>query len=429
MIKGLCNNPKNQITPKSPMNAINPMNPTNAINDRGFTLIELIVVMFILIVALTLSTNSFVTVLKNSKQQSKIAETEMEKIIGLEILRWDIEHAGYGLPWYVNDLDNDGDYSDDWGSINSGNGYEEADDTETYSVYDDEGNAPRAILGGDGAGPDINGSDYLVIKSTVVRNNDEAQKWTYLWNDGTNDNLNIWGTNEDMANDTLVIAIKPKQSPSIERVLMTYGANNSYFSRLDQALNNYTLQPNESFLLFGVGVGNDNTLQMPFNRADYYISTSSVPARCAPGTGVLEKAVLSQNTGTHTTGGTTPLIDCVADFQVIFGIDQTSSPDGTIDCYSNDLGNDLPTFDAVNVRNRVKEVRVYILAHEGQYDVDFTYGNNTIRVGDSSGLNPCVNGATLGRDFDFTTSGITNWQNYRWKVYTLVVKPENLKGE
>ena len=425
MIKGLCNNSKNQITPKGPMNAI---------NDQGFTLIELIVVMLILIVALTLSTNSFVTVLKNSKQQSKIAETEMEKIIGLEILKWDIEHAGLGLPWYVNDLDNDGDYSDDWGSIN---GYTEAAANQTAcgsgnnidSYNDATSNAPRAILSGDNVCD--NGSDYLVIKSTMVRDNNEAQKWTYIWNDGTNNNLNLWGTNEDIANNTFIIAIKPKQSKNVERVLMTYksGTDNIFYSSLNQATGNYTLQSNESFIIFGVGVAGDGALRMPFNRADYYISTSNVPARCASGTGVLEKAVLSQNTGTQTAGGTTPLIDCVADFQVIFGIDQTSNPDGTIDCYSNNLSNDLPTFDAENVRNRVKEVRVYILAHEGQYDVDYTYGNNTVRVGDSSGLTPCVNGATLGRDFNFGTSGISDWQNYRWKVYTLVVKPENLTGE
>ncbi|NOY65405.1 MAG: hypothetical protein GXO97_08440 [Nitrospirae bacterium] len=417
------------------MNHRNAINPKNA---KGFTLIELIVVMFILIVALVLSANSFVTVLKNSKQQSKIAETGMEKIIGLEILKWDIEQAGLGLPWYVNDLNNNGDYSDDWGSIN---GYTEAAASQTAcgggnnidSYNDATSNAPRAILSGDNVCN--NGSDYLVIKSTVVRDNNEAQKWTYIWNDGTNNILNCWSGDcnnpdpvEDIQNSTLIIAIKPKQSKNAERVLMTYGTNNDkYYSRLDQAVANYTLQPNESFLLFGIGP--DNSLRMPFNRADYYISTNNVPARCASGTGVLEKAVLSQNNGQQTTGGTTPLIDCVADFQVIFGIDQTSTPDGTIDCYSNDLSNDLPTFDAENVRNRVKEVRVYILAHEGQYDPDYTYGNNTVRVGDSSGLNPCVNGATLGRNFNFATSGITNWQNYRWKVYTLVVKPENLTGE
>ena len=424
MIKGLCNNQENQITPKGPMNAI---------NDQGFTLIELIVVMFILLVALALSTNSFVTVLKNSKQQSKIAEAQMEKIIGLELLKWDIEHAGLGLPWYVNDINNNGDYSDDWGSIN---GYTEAAANQTScnaannldSYNDATSNAPRAILSGDNVCD--NGSDYLVIKSTVVRDNQEAQKWTYIWNDGANDFLNCWSEDcnnpdpvQDMQNNTLVIAIKPKQ-----RVLMTYGTNNDrYFSRLDQAVANYTPQPNETFLLFGIGP--DNSLRMPFNRADYYISTGNVPSRCASGTGVLEKAVLSHTNGQQTAGGTSPLLDCVADFQVVFGIDQTATPDGTIDCYSNDLANDLPTFNAENVRNRVKEVRVYILAHEGQYDRDFTYGNNTVRVGDSSGLTPCVNGATLGRDFNFATSGITNWQNYRWKVYTLVMKPENLTGE
>jgi hypothetical protein len=36
----------------------------------------------------------------------------------------------------------------------------------------------------------------------------------------------------------------------------------------------------------------------------------------------------------------------------------------------------------------------------------------------------CTGEALLGRDFDLST--IPEWRNYRWKVYTLVVKPKNL---
>jgi hypothetical protein len=41
-----------------------------------------------------------------------------------------------------------------------------------------------------------------------------------------------------------------------------------------------------------------------------------------------------------------------------------------------------------------------------------------IRVGDNSGC---------GKDFDLSASGIGNWDHYRWKVYTLVVKPQNVR--
>jgi hypothetical protein len=32
----------------------------------------------------------------------------------------------------------------------------------------------------------------------------------------------------------------------------------------------------------------------------------------------------------------------------------------------------------------------------------------------------------VGRDFDLDAN-ITEWQHYRWKLYTLVVKPINLR--
>jgi hypothetical protein len=76
------------------------------------------------------------------------------------------------------------------------------------------------------------------------------------------------------------------------------------------------------------------------------------------------------------------------------------------------------TLTAAQIRGQIKEVRVYILAHEGQKDPDFEFQDNPVTVGEFG----------LGRDFNFVDNGITDWQNYRWKVYTLVVKPTNLEG-
>ncbi len=416
-------------------------------NNRGFTLIELIVVMFILLVALALSTNSFVTVLKNSKQQSKVAEAQMEKIIGLELLRWDIEHAGLGLPWYVNDINTNNNFTDDWNSLT---GYNEAAKEEvcntghTIDTYNDApNNAPRAVVGGNNVC--ANGTDYLVIKSTVVRNSDEAQKWTYIWNDGTNDHLNCWSGDcnspdpvEDIQNNTMVIAIKPVQTSSVERMLLTYSPQNSndnlFGSTLGQAVGNFTLQPKENVLLFAVGP--DNSLRMPFNRADYYISTSNVPAHCAPGTGVLRKSVVNQSDGKL--ADDSPLIDCVADFQVILGLDMDE--DGVIGTFSNADGSsvvDSPLLSlssenataaevqatlssASLLRKRLKEIRIYILAQEGQRDMDYNFGQQTVTVGEFG----------LGRNRDLSALvGDPEYSFYRWKVYTLIVKPENISGQ
>jgi hypothetical protein len=161
------------------------------------------------------------------------------------------------------------------------------------------------------------------------------------------------------------------------------------------------------------GVDPDTDLRMPFNRADYYVSTSvTKPGRCAQGTGILMKAIVDQSNGGFS-GSSLPLLDCVADMQVVTYLDQIPPLDGIAETFSNGLS--LP--DAQTIRDQLKEVRVYILAHEGQRDTSYTHITNPMLVGES---------ATLGRNFDFATHGITNWQNYRWKVYTLVVRPNSL---
>lgn len=384
------------------------------VTNKGFSLIELLIVMTLMIIVLAITMGSFTTLLSSLKGESKVAETEVEKIVGLEILRQDIENAGYGLPWNID--------TGNWNDIS--NSYKEADSqavcstTNNINNYNDaSNNAPRAIVNGDNVCDD--GSDYLVIKSTVVRNHTEAQKWTYLWNNGSTTIINSWGTTEEnMGNNTKVIAVNPKQNVN-DMVLVTY--NQTFYSQLSNVLTAYSLKPSELFLLFGIG--EDATLRMPFNRADYYISKSNVPGRCAEGTGVLMKAILSHSDGRlHYYS---PLLDCIADFQMVFGVDITPDPDGRLDCYTNDLTT-VAVNDAKNTRDRVKEVRVYILAHEGQMDRNYKYGSNIVRVGDDSGLSVCGGAGILGRDFDLT--GITNYDHYRWKVYTLVILPDNLKG-
>jgi len=77
---------------------------------------------------------------------------------------------------------------------------------------------------------------------------------------------------------------------------------------------------------------------------------------------------------------------------------------------------DISASPASDIRDQVKEVRVFILAHEGQRDTDYQH---------PSVPPPHVGDPGFGRDFDLTT--IANWQNYRWRIYTLVVRLNNLK--
>ncbi len=112
--------------------------------EDGFTLIELMITMITFVIVIASVSSIFLGLLNQFKQQSKIAETSLEGLTGLEILRQDLEQAGYGLPRNVTgiaDADGDGNL---WDELPN---YLEA--TGAAAAYNDAPqNAPRAILSG-----------------------------------------------------------------------------------------------------------------------------------------------------------------------------------------------------------------------------------------------------------------------------------------
>ncbi len=351
--------------------------------EAGFTLVELLMVMIIFVFVLAGVSEMFVAMVRGYKQQSKIAQTNIEGIIGLEMLRRDIDGAGYGLPWQI-----------------SGISYDEATNADATAYNDSTSNPPRAIVNGDGIGPDIAGADYLVVKAVNVAGNNTCTKWTDLKTSGTTS----WSLlTENLAPAERVIVVSPGTPSAFNSRTLVASTNFGGVSAFASA--------NETRIVYGV---NPADLRMPFNRADYSISTSVPrPGRCAQGTGVLIKRVVDQSNGGFSDVNTFPLLDCVADMQVSFKLDRNG--DGTISdttVLRDPAGAELTS---QQIRSQLKEVRVDILAHEGQMDTSYTYFSNTVLVGQS---------ALLGRNFDLTT--IPNWQNYRWKVYTLILSPSNL---
>lgn len=395
--------------------------------EEGFSLVELLVTMVVFVLILTATSNTFIDLLKDFKKQSSQAETNIEGAVGLETFRRDIASAGYGLPWAVT-----GDVTT-WAAIT---GYTEGANSGTPnpSTYNDgnagtgtEGSAPRAIVSGNnittytGVNAIFNGSDYLVIKAVNVATNATAQKWTHL-RAGANQKT-TWvpdceNVNKDTAcatkNTVRVIVINPGGTGTSQRALVVAGG--AFFAQYNNA-GTSTTDPfapaagsTDVYVIYGVD--DDTNLRMPFNRADYFIERpSDISSSCADNTGVLYKGVVSQTDGTIPSASKIPILDCVADMQVVFRRD--TGTDGIIDTASEDIS----TLDAATIRDTVKEVRVYILAHEGQKDMSYT-SQATIRVGDTS-----LDGISVGRDFGITTAN----RNYRWKLYTLVVKMENLK--
>ncbi len=264
------------------------------------------------------------------------------------------------------------------------------------------------------------GSQYLVIKSlTVAGSNSGVQKkWLSVSYDETNTKkAPLWNDPSNIRNfsDTdRVIVLRNTFSNNVPSRQLQVNEGTGAYSTTFSHYTSLTVphSSGDMFQVYGVDASTD--LRMPFNRADYYVrQPTTMPPACAPNTGVLYKAVLKQAAN----GGFSeiPLLDCVADMQVVYGI----GPSGSSDITFHDTT--LPgTGTAQDIRQQLKEIRVYVLAHAGRKDTGYSYPNTTIDVGERFA------GALKGRSFDLEHQIGGDWRNYRWKVYPIVVRPQNL---
>ena len=380
-------------------------------NNKGFTLIELLVALGILAIIIGIPYAFLTKELKHTVKESALSQSALEKIPSLEILRKDIEDAGYGLVWDTDGIT-----------------YNEASSS-TPSLYsfnqnifnDAPNNPPRAIVGKkDTAG---HGFSYLVLKGTSLGLNKACKHWSYIDKDG---NLNIWPTtnsanyNNFKKGDRVVV---------MDAGSRTIKGGNLYFTVSKDAKPangtkpaNYGLPslPQSVYLVYGINKPDNTTSSesAPFNRVDYRLYPGSdTESECAVGTYTLGRAVMRQSDGVMYSY---PLLHCVADFQLGFGLDNNT--DGKIDTWTQDITT-LTT--AKDVRDQLKQVRVYILVQNGTKDKDYNYPNASIPVGEKITIDG--NTFKVGRiepGFDLTT--ITDYKHYHWKLIKLVVEPKNL---
>lgn len=376
--------------------------------QQGFTLIELLVVIGIFGLVIGIAAQLFSITLTQSTLQTKTAESEIEGIIGLELLRLDIEHAGAGLPWSFPTRDaSDVSISLAYNEAADNVKYVSTLDLQAKDFNDAPKGEPRPILTGRHKSigkTGLNGSDVLVLKGSTLARSDTAQRWSYVTSDAP---LvpKAWGS-EDLKNGEKVIVMKPAIGEASPRQLVMVGANTFYttYSATAFPAGFAPTGPGEHFVIYGIDPATNP--RMPFNRADYYLSAANVPKFCAPNTGVLEKAVLNQGDGKLS--NPLPLLDCVADVKVQVRVDLGGGSLHVTDDFTDTGGNAL---SVSNIR-KIREVTVFVLAHEGQKDRSYMYPNGTVAYG--------------GYSFDLSSKVGGDWQNYRWKVYRITVKPKNL---
>jgi prepilin-type N-terminal cleavage/methylation domain-containing protein len=422
-------------------------------NKKGFSIVELMITMVLFVFVIAAASQIFSGLLTQFKQQSKIGETDIEGAVGLDLLRYDLAHAGYGLPWNPPAAACGSCDPCDWGCMP---GYTEAASDATSPVADpasfnDAGSrAPRAVISGcssfNNACGASNGQSYLVIKSAVAATNYAAGKWTNLksldvktvWSPNTQ-NVNV--ANDGTTNNNVrVIVLALGQSAANRESLVSDGSH--WYTTYSNTSGFAPPTAFETRVIYGIDT-NNTALRMPFNRTDYFISRpADIPARCAPNTGVLYKTTVNQSNGTLLS---LPLLDCVAYMHVDYMLD--TNVDGTVETISDNIMTDIQpdTVDcpddnaACKIRNELKEVRVYIIAQEGQRDATYDFSNGGTRTNFTIPLEG-VGGTTRGPvyfPYDAgnygtpgslgTLIGNPEYKYYRWKLYTLIVQPNNLR--
>lgn len=387
--------------------------------SSGFSLVELLIVMAIFLGVIMISTSAFNNILTGAKQQAKSAESNIQGIVGLEILRSDLENAGYGLPWRLSYVD---DYEESEVADNYlANGIKPADFNDKFNASDDTNKVPRGIQSGTATGAEEweNGRDYLVIKSASIGMNATSKKWSFVEGYGATSAIKEWGSDDFVENDRVItLDSKTRTLIAVSKTDFYYAVPAKVGGKFVPPSSYQPTQDTDVYLVYGINWWNNptSTLRAPYNRVDYYIHRPAldrdISPRCAPGTGILYKANLN-----HTGGGVTqyPLFDCVADMQIVYGLD--TNGDGGVDLHGNE--DELKFLSAKTIRDQLKEVRLYLLTHEGQKDNAFNYaGGPTVQIGDFG----------MGRAYDLSKlQNIgTTWKNYRWKIYTIVVTPKNI---
>jgi prepilin-type N-terminal cleavage/methylation domain-containing protein len=413
---------------------------------KGFTLVEMIIVMAMFMLVIMAASSSFNVLLTQMTKLTKTEESNIEGVVGLEMLRHDLQQAGFGLPdAYMDDAPPN---------------YVEASIAPADDYNDAPSGLPKAVVAANNllAGVEVAdavdgvtyellaGTDYLALKGTTLGMNETAQKWTYmpfntvphLWADA---HLNLEENNK-------VVVIRRRFVGEKEvKMQMIYTDPDNYSTDFNPAGLDPAFKPTlpeEVFYIYGIHPGGN--LSMPFNRSDYFVARPDVsdrmPLYCAPNTGILYKARVTHDE-TASTGYASgalqpmPLLDCVADMQVVFGwdldgdtnIDTWSTPTsapaggGAFADYNTSLAGLLSTELSATLgspdllHNRLKVIKIYLLAQVGRRDPSYQRPTASIMVG-----NPADDSITVSKSYTLTAA----MRSYRWKVYQLVVRPQNL---
>lgn len=348
-------------------------------SKKGFTLIEIIVTLFIVMVALAVGYYTFVKVLKLSFYHSSTQKSQINTLMGINLLRYDCEMAGYGLTQ----------------SIPSNVSYSEATSLPA-KAYNNAPATPWPLQMGS-----YNNATYLVIRSSIANLNNASKKWSVMYYDGANwqiqgytDNLS-WPSSE--ANYHFA-----KGTDDNDYVIILHGKDlyakqsGLFYFKLNTLPSNANIPPSDyTYIVYGV---DPNTqLSMPFNRVDYFLDNTNLPSFCEPSTFELYRTTINQSNGAI---NKQPLLDCVKDFQVAI-------------LSGNTWYTSKNPLNSIAAAQNAQEIRIFILQQSGKYNPEYNNAN-IINLGDSD--------TGILSTFVPTASQA----HYQWKTINLSIVPRNL---
>lgn len=364
-------------------------------NVRGTTLTELLITLAIFSIVMAGVYSVYTAHINHATREYRLAQSEIEIVMARNIIERDIMTAGYGL-------------ADDYRGMIFTPEPVPLGATDTITP-----GSTANPLGGRYPTTGLAGADALYMMGTALGIYSRAsQGWTYLRKTSPAE-FQIWGdAREDIHRNDRVIYIEPNTKSII--------ADGTTWRFNYPSAPNFYGNAGRGALLYGLSrppQGSGSEIPRPYYVVQYRLggAAADMPKTCARGTRSLQRVEMSHGESIE------PLLACVRDIQVAFGIDASSPEDGIIDVWDNG-GVLLSSYDYQALRRRLKQARVYILVQNGNRDADYLYANpdnpanpDRIRAGD-------VNLGT-GRDITLTAEQ----RRYRWRLIAMTVTPRNMK--
>ena len=307
------------------------------INRQGFTLIELVITMALMIIVIGLSGPAYRTILSSVKGNNIENEVYQDIVNNLDLIRLDIEHAGFGLARDETNL------PIEWDELNK----------------------------------------VLQLRSVLNNTNQTTMGWALLDCTSANQTIPSAGTCTGAP-----YIVNQKKTPCLQSMVLLNSSKN--YAKLVTPTDLTCPLATGLFVAYPYdSTANDQCVTGFCSRITYRLSavngTPASKTACAAGTSNLLREV-----GSNGLGGDT-IMDCVADFRVRFDIDNDNN--GVLD---STKASALPAAASTGaLMDQVKNAEVIFLVQAGQRDDKLNSNPDTL----VSGVTLSLAGVTNAKNY------------------------------